>query len=355
MRAKLSNVNITDVQPLIPPHQLKEQLPISDALAANIAARREEINAIIHGRDRRLLIIVGPCSIHDTAGALEYAGKLAEVAKHVRNNILVAMRVYFEKPRTEIGWRGMIFDPHLNGSYEIESGLRTARTLLCQLAERGIITATEMLDPIVPQYIDDLICWASIGARTTESQTHRELASGLSMAVGFKNSTDGTVEAAVNAIVASRKARKFIGIDERGKTSVVTTTGNTNTHLILRGGKGGGNYGLENVTRSLELLRARHLPEAVLIDCSHGNSQKNHHKQQIIFDQVLSHRRSGHSGVIGAMLESNIYPGRQEIQGYSGKLAYGVSITDSCIGWDETERLIMHTHASLEKDYIPRP
>lgn len=349
MKSSLSNVNITDMQPLLSPQVLKREIPISDAIAAHVVSSRDMIHNIIHKRDERLLLIVGPCSIHDTEGASEYAEKIEKIAKEVEDRIAIVMRVYFEKPRTEIGWRGMIFDPHMNGSYEIEAGLRKARTLLCQFTERGIITATEMLDPIVPQYIDDLICWASIGARTTESQTHRELASGLSMAVGFKNGTDGAIETAVNAIVASRSARKFIGIDEEGKTSIVTTKGNRNTHLILRGGKGGGNYDAESITRAVKFLQDRDLPQAILIDCNHGNSQRDYHKQREIFDTVLGYRINGRTEIIGAMVESNLYPGRQNIQGYSGRMKYGVSITDACMGWDDTEKLIRAAYSTLRR------
>ena len=347
MSISLSNVNITAMQPLVAPQTLKAELPMSESISAHIAAGRAVINDIIHGRDRRLLLIVGPCSIHDIDGANEYAEKLALLAQEVRSKIVVVMRVYFEKPRTEMGWRGMIFDPHINGSYEIEAGLRTARRLLRQITAHGIITATEMLDPIVPQYIDDLICWASIGARTTESQTHRELASGLSMAVGFKNGTDGTVETAISAMVASRSGRKFIGIDNSGKTSIVTTTGNVNTHLILRGGKNGANYDEQTVAHSVALLKSRHLPRAILIDCSHGNSQKDYLKQRPVFDAVVDYRCRGRMEIIGAMIESNLYSGRQTIQGYSGKIKYGVSITDSCIGWDDTALLIRDAYRAL--------
>lgn len=349
MNQIISNVNITAIQPLLPPRALKGELPTNNSIAAHIFSSRTVINDIIHGRDKRLLLIVGPCSIHDTKSAIQYAEQIAAIAPEVADEIVIVMRVYFEKPRTAIGWRGMIFDPHLNGSYEIESGLRTARSLLLELTKRGIITATEMLDPIVPQYIDDLLCWSSIGARTTESQTHRELASGLSMAVGFKNGTDGTIESAINAIIASQKARKFIGIDEEGKTSIIATKGNHNTHLILRGGKSGGNYDTETVTHATTLLRDNHLPQAILIDCSHGNSQKNHRKQQTIFDRVLAYRHEGRKEIIGAMVESNIHPGRQDLQGYSGRLKYGVSITDSCIGWTETEELIRSAGIALAR------
>ena len=348
MNHMLSNVNITNMQPLLSPRALKHEEPIAEEMVKYIKQGRKIITDIIHHKDRRLLLIIGPCSIHDDIAAHEYGKRIAEIATEVIDKIVVVMRVYFEKPRTNIGWRGMIFDPHLNGSYEIETGLRMARSLLCHLTAEGVHTATEMLDPIVPQYIDDLICWASIGARTTESQTHRELASGLSVPVGFKNSTDGTIESAINAIVASRKKRKFIGINYDGKTSVVTTKGNINTHLILRGGKNGANYDAQTIVHAIKLLRDNDLPQSILIDCSHGNSQKNHRNQQPVFEAIMRDRCNGRSEIVGAMIESNLYAGQQPIQGYSGKLKYGVSITDACIGWNDTVRLIRYAYRLLK-------
>ena len=336
------------MQPLLSPQELKNEEPVTEDMAKYIKQGRKIITDIIHHKDKRLLLIVGPCSIHDGKAAYEYGQRIADIAAEVNDKIALVMRVYFEKPRTNIGWRGMIFDPHLNGSYEIETGLRMARSLLRQLTAAGVHTATEMLDPIVPQYIDDLICWASIGARTTESQTHRELASGLSVPVGFKNGTDGTIESAINAIVASRKTRKFIGINYDGRTSVVTTKGNSNTHLILRGGKSGANYDSNTITHAINLLHNNDLPQSILVDCSHGNSQKNHRNQQPVFDSIMRDRGDGRSEIIGAMIESNLHSGQQPIQGYSGKLKYGVSITDACIGWDDTVRLIRHAYHLLK-------
>lgn len=349
MNDKISNLNIADITPLPAPSALKKSLPIDASIENHIAQSRAVIKNVIHEKDPRFLLIVGPCSIHDTKMAIEYAHKLHAVAEAVADSMVVVMRVYFEKPRTSIGWRGMIFDPYLNGSYEIGAGLHAARKLLLEITALNIITATEVLDPIVPQYIDDLICWASIGARTTESQTHRELASGLSMPVGFKNGTDGTIDGAVKAMVASHNHRKFIGINERGKTSVVSTTGNKNTHLILRGGRSGTNYHPQDIDHAIKHLQEHDLPPAVMVDCSHGNSQKNHLKQITVFESVIEQYIARKKNIIGCMLESNLLPGKQIIQGYSGKLRYGISITDACLGWDDTKRLIESAHSLLQK------
>ena len=332
---------------LITPYALKEAMPCGAQEQALVAECRREIEAVIHGGDRRFVMIVGPCSIHDYRAAIDYGQRVAAMRTRVRERIALVMRVYFEKPRTAIGWRGLIYDPHLNGSYEIEEGLRTARALLLELAGMGVPAGTEALDPVVPQYIDDLISWASIGARTTESQTHRELASGLSMPVGFKNSTDGNIEVAINALIASRRERKFIGIDEHGRSAIVATKGNKHGHVVLRGGRHGGNYHPQDIAHALQLLRTHGLPEAIIVDCNHGNSQKNHRLQGEVFHAALQQRVGGQKAIIGAMIESNIHDGRQELESYSGKLRYGVSITDPCIGWDETEELILGAYEQL--------
>ena len=333
-------MHVVRLTPLIAPHDLKEELPSNPRLERRIIACRQAIIDLLNGKDKRWLAIVGPCSIHDTDSALEYASHLRELAAEFEERILILMRVYFEKPRTSLGWRGLIFDPHLNNSYQIEEGLRRARSLLIQIGDMGLATASEVLDPIVPQYIDDLLCWASIGARTTESQTHRELASGLSMPVGFKNNTDGNIMSAVNAMISSLRPRKFIGIDQQGRTSVVETRGNGYTHLILRGGSQGANYHSQHINEASQQLAASQLPLRIVIDCSHGNSDKRHSRQGPVYRSVVEQRIAGQKAIMGAMLESNLRPGRQDIESYSGNLQYGLSITDSCIGWEETEQLL---------------
>ena len=313
MTTTTSNVNVVRLTPLIAPCHLKESLPSTPELDATVAGYRSQLINLINGTDKRWLVIVGPCSIHDSQSVLEYATKLQRLIPHLQDRLLVVMRVYFEKPRTTTGWRGLIFDPHINNSYQIEEGLRQARSLMIRITEMGIATASEVLDPIVPQYIDDLLCWAAIGARTTESQTHRELASGLSAPVGFKNNTDGNITSAINAMISSQRSRKFIGIDQTGRTSVVETRGNPNTQLILRGGTRGTNYQSEYITDAVQQLTAAHLPISVVIDCSHANSEKLHSRQGAIYRSVLQQRIAGQSAITGAMLESNLLPGRQEI------------------------------------------
>lgn len=308
---------------------------------------RKVIGRIIRKEDPRVLAIVGPCSIHDPVAALDYARRLAELRKKVLDKVYVVMRVYFEKPRTVLGWRGLIFDPGLDGSADIPRGLREARRLLLTINELGLPAGSEILDPIVPQYITDLLSWASIGARTTESQTHREMASGLSMPVGFKNGTDGSLESAINAMTSSLNPHSFIGIDQEGMTSILRTRGNDTIHLILRGGKMGPNYYEENVERAEEMLKRSGLPEAIVVDCSHMNSGKNHMRQARVFHAFLNQRTRGRKSLIGFMLESNLFEGNQEIPKDLSNLKYGVSITDACIGWEETEKLLLEAYRGL--------
>jgi 3-deoxy-7-phosphoheptulonate synthase len=307
------------------------------------------IGRIIKKEDPRVLAIVGPCSIHDPVAALDYARRLAELRKKILDKVYLVMRVYFEKPRTVLGWRGLIFDPGLDGSADIPRGLREARRLLLTINEMGLPAGSEILDPIVPQYITDLLAWASIGARTTESQTHREMASGLSMPVGFKNGTDGSLESALNAMTSSLNPHSFIGIDQEGMTSILRTKGNDMIHLILRGGKMGPNYYEENVERAEEMLKRAGLPEAIVVDCSHMNSGKNHSRQARVFHAFLNQRSRGRKSLIGFMLESNLFEGNQEIPKDLSNLKYGVSITDACIGWEETEKLLLEAYRGLEK------
>ncbi len=340
-----SDIRIESSEPLIAPHTLSRQLAAGPEHIRTVIEGRKSIENIIRGRDSRMLIVVGPCSIHDAEAGLDYARKLSRLAEEVREQIYIVMRVYFEKPRTALGWRGLILDPHMNGSYDIHSGLHAARKLLLDIAALGLPAGSEILDPVIPQYIDDLLSWGAIGARTAESQVHREIASGLSMPIGFKNGTDGLIDSAVNAMTSSRHRHSFIGIDSAGKTSVMRTHGNAMVHLILRGGKSGPNYSREQVEDAGRKLRERGLWDRILIDCSHANSGKDHERQHRVFEDVIA-QHLGDADVdaveeiMGCMLESNHFPGRQDIPEDIGRLRYGVSITDACIGWDETERII---------------
>ena len=334
------NVNIASIRPIISPRQLQALRPATERASRTVLNGREEIRNILKGKDDRLLVVVGPCSVHDIKAAREYAERLAEVRDAVQDKLLIVMRVYFEKPRTTVGWKGLINDPHLNGSFDMDAGLKLARELLLHVNELGLPCATELLDPIIPQYIDDLVAWAAIGARTTESQTHRQMASGLSMPVGYKNSTDGSVQIAIDALKAARSGHHFLGIDEDGKTCIVQTRGNPDGHIILRGGSGQPNYASSSVADAAAKLAAAKLPSRVMVDCSHANSSKRHENQVVVWDSVIDQRRAPGCPIMGVMIESNLSEGRQDIPADGSELKYGVSITDACIGWDETERLL---------------
>jgi 3-deoxy-7-phosphoheptulonate synthase len=347
MTQSIFDVNIKKTLSLITPHQLMEDLPITQKATETVHQGRQAITSILQGADPRALVIVGPCSIHDEKAGLEYAQRLADLAHRLSDRILVVMRVYFEKPRTTLGWKGLIYDPMLDGSFDIESGLHRARGFLLSLGEIGLPAATEFLDPIVPQYLADLISWAAVGARTVESQTHRQMASGLSMPVGFKNSTDGSPQNAVDAIVTARSPHAFLGIDRDGNTAVVLTKGNPNTHLVLRGGKGGANFDASTVAEIQTLLQSANLPSQIMVDCSHANSDKDHTRQYIVFRDVIKQRLAGNTDIIGCMVESHIHPGNQKLGSDPSKLEYGVSITDACIGWEETEMLLGEAHEQL--------
>lgn len=338
------DVNIRNFSPLVAPVELQRRLPISADVVAQVASARETIVDILEGRDDRLILVVGPCSVHDEKAVFEYAGRLRDLAERVKDRVFVVMRVYFEKPRTTIGWKGMIYDPHLDGSCDIGEGLFKAREVLLKVNEMGLPAATEFLDPFVPQYQAGLVAWAGIGARTTESQTHRQMASGLSMPVGFKNGTDGDVQTAVDAVLAARNSHTFLGMDYEGNACVVETAGNPGGHVVLRGGRTGPNYSAEHVARACEQLAAAGLPEAVVVDCSHGNSSKDHNKQAIALRDVLAQRASGDLRIKGCMLESHLFPGNQKLGSDPADLAYGVSITDACVGWDETEALVSEAY-----------
>jgi 3-deoxy-7-phosphoheptulonate synthase len=334
------DVNVTSNNALIRPSELEARIPLTQKAEASVLEGRRQLESVLTGEDERFAVIVGPCSIHDRQGALDYAKRLKPLAEQLSERLLVVMRVYFEKPRTTVGWKGLIYDPNLNDTYQIEDGLHRARTMLLEIAEAGLYSATEFLDPIVPQYLSDLVTWAAIGARTTESQTHRQMASGLSMPVGFKNGTDGDPQTAVDALVAARTPQAFLGIDHNGQASIVETRGNDNCHLVMRGGRSGTNFDARSIATAQEALRKAQLPQNIVVDCSHGNSNKDHTRQHIAFEDVLAQRIGGNRDILGVMLESNINAGAQKLGEDPAELEYGISITDSCIGWDETVNLL---------------
>ena len=341
------DVHVMDTQPLITPIELIKEIPLSDKAKEVVLSGREQLRKILDGQDDRMLVVAGPCSIHNEESALEYASQLVELSKKVSDTMLIVMRVYFEKPRTTVGWKGLIYDPHLNDSFDIEGGLKTARSLLLKINEMGMYAGTEFLDPIVPQYLADLITWSTIGARTTESQIHRQMASGLSMPVGFKNGTDGNAQIAVDAMLSARSPHGFIGLDTDGRTALIKTTGNPDGHLVLRGGNSGPNYHADDVADAKERLTAGGVLSQLVVDCSHGNSYKDHTKQGMAFKDVVSQRASGDADIIGCMLESNLNPGNQKLCEDLSQLEYGVSITDACIGWQETVDLLGWAHEEL--------
>ena len=329
------------------PAELVAELPCTDAQTDFVTQARRELHAIIHGEDSRLIAVVGPCSIHDLKAGREYAAQLKVLADELSDRLLILMRVYFEKPRTTLGWKGLIMDPHLNGTCDIPAGLRIAREFLGEMLELGLPTATELLDPITPQYIADSLCWAAIGARTVESQTHRQMASGLSMPVGFKNSTAGDCDVAVNAIVAATQEQTFLGITAEGRASAVTTRGNPDCQLILRGGNGGPNYSAEDAAGAVAALEQAGLTPSVMIDCSHGNSEKDPERQPEVLRDVLAQIGDGNRYIHSVMLESNLNAGAQKFPVPLKDLEYGVSITDGCMNWATTETVLRATHASL--------
>jgi 3-deoxy-7-phosphoheptulonate synthase len=336
MSDETNNLRVRAFLPLVSPRALKQELPITAEVASVVASARRDIEALIAGRDDRLLVIVGPCSIHDVQAASEYARHVARWRARHGDELLIVMRVYFEKPRTSVGWKGLINDPHLDGSCDLARGVRMARHLLLSLAGLGVPAATELLDPIVPQYIADLVAWAAIGARTTESQTHREMASGLSMPVGFKNGTDGELEAALNAMKAARRPHVFLGIDEDGRACVVRTRGNQAVFAVLRGGAAGPNYGAAAVRAAVSSLERAGVNAGVLIDCSHANSGKDYRRQPAVLADVAAQVAAGQERILGVMLESNLVAGRQELT-TPAQLIYGQSITDACIDLEATE------------------
>lgn len=347
MNRPLDNQHVIEIKALPSPRVIKTKLPITDDAAALVVDTREAIRRILHGLDReRLLVIVGPCSIHDPEAAFEYAAKLKPVADALRDRLLIVMRTYFEKPRTTVGWKGLINDPHLDGTCDIATGMELARTILLRINQSGMPCGTELLDPISPQYIADLVSWTAIGARTTESQTHREMASGLSMPVGFKNGTEGSLQVAINAMTSARTPHHFVGINADGQTSIIKTMGNPDRHVVLRGGGGKTNYDAEHVAKAEAAVAGEGIARPIMIDCSHDNSSKDHRKQSFVSREVLRQFREGRQSIMGFMLESNLNAGKQTWK-EGTPLAYGVSITDACLGWDETAALLNELAESI--------
>ncbi len=350
--SKISGVHIRTIEPLLSPLELLHLYPADAVMARLTLEARERICDIVLKKSPRFLVICGPCSIHDEKAAMEYAGKLKNLRDLYADKLEIVMRVYFEKPRTTTGWKGLISDPRIDGSDDVQEGLKLGRHILQQIVSLGIPTATEFLDPIVPQYIADLVSWAAIGARTTESQTHRQMASGLSMPVGYKNSTDGNVQIALDAMQSAKAAHSFLGIDENGRTAVVRTCGNPWGHVILRGGNNMTNYEAEHIARVEEKLSLAGVDPAIVVDCSHANSEKKFEKQENVWRSIIGQRRAGNTNLIGMMLESNLNEGNQKLPNHldgavKGSLEYGVSITDACVNFSATEILLKHAHESL--------
>lgn len=352
MSAQTDNLNIASNEALITPERLKSDLPLAGDALESVQLARETIFSILDRKDPRLFVVVGPCSIHDTEAALDYAGKLKSLAEKVKDTLYIVMRVYFEKPRTSVGWKGLINDPYLDDSFKIEDGLRKGRKLLLDIVELGLPTSTEALDPISPQYMQDVIAWSAIGARTTESQTHREMSSGLSSAVGFKNGTDGGLTVAVNAMQSVSSPHRFLGINGEGQVSVVTTKGNPYAHVVLRGGSRGPNFDTVHVALCEKALADGGVSQNIVIDCSHANSSKDPEVQPLVLKDVTHQILEGNKSIIGVMLESNINAGNQAIPENLADLKYGVSVTDACMDWDTTEQAVLNMAEKL-RDVLP--
>ncbi len=346
---QLQNVNVISSDLLATPEEVKRRLPLTAAAGDTVYRSREAVRAILERRDPRLFVVVGPCSIHDVAAAREYAGRLQALAARVQSTMLLIMRVYFEKPRTTVGWKGLINDPDMDDSFHIEKGILTARELLLHIAELGLPAGTEALDPIMPQYLSELITWTAIGARTTESQTHREMASGLSTPVGFKNGTDGALATSINALQSVRHPHHFLGITQQGQSAVFRTRGNQHAHLVLRGGGGRANYDAVSIAVAERELTAAGLPANIVVDCSHGNSNKDPSLQPMVAENCVAQISDGNRSIVGLMLESHLKAGNQPIPKDLSKLEYGVSITDPCVDWQTTETLLLKMHDSLQR------
>lgn len=345
---KLINVNISGSEELITPGKMQEILPATEASLTHVLESREAIQNILDDKDKRYFFVVGPCSVHDTKAALEYAEKLKALSEEVKDLFYLVMRVYFEKPRTTTGWKGLINDPYMDDSFHIEEGLKIARKLLIKFTEMGLPASTEALDPISPQYIAEFISWAAIGARTTESQTHREIASGLSMPVGFKNGTDGSIQTAINALKASKSPHHFLGINQEGKISKFSTKGNQYAHIVLRGGGGKPNYDRDCIAKCEKMLAENGLCQKIVVDCSHANSNKDYRQQPKVLEDCIQQIKEGNQSIVGFMIESNLHEGNQKLKDPKN-LKYGVSLTDSCISWDTTQKIILEAHRELKR------
>jgi 3-deoxy-7-phosphoheptulonate synthase len=345
--SNIDNANIENDRILLTPNEVKSKLPLTALAERRVLEYRQQIEHILNFEDRRKFIVVGPCSIHDPKAALEYSERLKILSERVEDKLLLIMRVYFEKPRTTVGWKGLINDPDMDDSFHVEKGLLIARDLLLKITELGLPAGTEALDPIIPQYISELITWSAIGARTTESQTHREMASGLSMPVGFKNGTDGNIQVALNALQSATNPHNFLGINQNGQVSVFQTKGNRYGHVILRGGTQP-NFDAANVKLVEEKLKQANLPPRIVIDCSHGNTNKDYKLQGAVLENIIQQVVDGNTSIVGMMLESHLYEGSQSITGKQEELKYGVSVTDKCISWGETEKIILAAHEKLK-------
>ncbi len=349
----INDLNVVSNDPLITPERLKLEIPLTESASKTVAQGRQVVRDILDGKDHRIFVVIGPCSIHDIKAAHEYADRLKVLAEKVSDTLFLVMRVYFEKPRTTVGWKGLINDPYLDDSFKIQDGLHIGRQLLLELAEKGLPTATEALDPISPQYLQDLISWSAIGARTTESQTHREMASGLSSAVGFKNGTDGSLTVAINALQSVSNPHRFLGINQQGQVSIVQTKGNPYGHVVLRGGNGKPNYDSVSVAVCERELSKAKVKANIMVDCSHANSNKDASLQPLVMDNVANQIIEGNQSIIGLMVESHLGYGNQPIPKDLNELKYGVSVTDACIDWEMTEQSIMSMHNKL-KDVLPK-
>jgi len=345
---KTNNLNVKSITPVIAPTDLRLVYPLSMEASEFVSVSRTQIKNILKGHDRRLMVVVGPCSIHDPKAAIEYGERLAALSGELSDQLLLVMRVYFEKPRTTIGWKGLINDPDMNGTHLISKGLGIARGLLCAITGLKLPVATETLDPITPEYMADLLSWGAIGARTTESQTHREIASGLSFPIGFKNGTDGNLQIAIDAMKSALHSHSFLGINREGKTAIIQTAGNPDVHIVLRGSNKKPNYMPEDIKKTEEMLEKADLFPTIMVDCSHGNSAKDHDRQPLVMQDVLDQISAGNRSISGVMIESNLEAGSQNIPTDLSQLKYGVSITDKCIDWKTTEQMLRNAHKQLK-------
>lgn len=345
---KTNNLNVKSITPVIAPADLRQVFPLSAEASEVVSISRTQIKNILRGLDPRLMVVVGPCSIHDPNAAMEYAARLASLSAELSDQLFMVMRVYFEKPRTTVGWKGLINDPDMNGTHLISKGLGIARGLLCKVTELKLPIATETLDPITPEYMADLISWGAIGARTTESQTHREIASGLSFPVGFKNGTDGNLQIAIDAMKSALHSHSFLGINREGKTAIIQTAGNPDVHIVLRGGNKKTNYMPEDIQKTEDMLKKADLFPTIMVDCSHGNSNKDHERQPLVLQEIMNQITAGNRSISGVMIESNLEAGSQSIPGDLSQLKYGVSITDKCIDWKTTEQMLRNTHKQMK-------